>query len=169
MESDDEQSEPTSEPIDLSAIAAANPVNQRVMVLDLATFDASQLTLLEVLDMSEVAGVPPAELGALLSGGGTSQTPAKARMLYALAWVIMRRADATLRYSDVIRWRLDIKGKILPATDAQRQRTKARVGAAKLTGLPPAEAERLTVSELAAYREGQPSRPVRRAARRRKG
>jgi hypothetical protein len=167
MESSAERSEPTSEPLDLSAIAARHPVNVHSMTLDLATFDASALTLLEVLDMSEVAGVEPTELAKLLARPSTDTT--KARMLYALAWVIVKRERPEIKYSEIITWKLNVVGKIDNAkTKASTSRARARVNAATLSGLPPKEAEKLTVAELQAYRDNRPKtrRATPRARRR---
>lgn len=160
MEPSAEPSEPTSEPLDLSAIAARHPVNVHSMTLDLATFDASALTLLEVLDMSEVAGVEPSKLAALLARPSTDGT--KARMLYALAWVIVRRERPEIKYSEIITWKLNVIGKLdTMKTEVSKSRARARVNAATLSGLPPSEAEKLTVAELQAYKDAQPK--MRRA------
>ncbi len=149
------QNAPISEPLNLSEIAARHPVNVRRMTLDLATFDASQLTLLEVLDMSEVAGVAPDKLAALLMRSGMD--PAKARMLYALAWVIVKRELPDTKFSEVVTWKLDVTGKADPVkTEVSKSRARARVNAATLSGLPPSEAEKLTVAELQAYRDNRP-------------
>lgn len=166
-EPSDELSEPTLEPLNLSEIAARHPVNVRRMTLDLATFDASQLTLLEVLDMSEVAGVAPDKLAGLLMRKGMD--PTKARMLYALAWVIVKRELPDTKFSDVITWKLDVTGKTDNLkTEVSKSRARARVNAATLSGLSPTEAEKLTVAELEAYRANRPKarRATPRARRR---
>lgn len=163
--SQSEQSEPVSEPraVDLSAIAAAHPVNARTMTLDLNRFDPSGLTLVEVLDMSEAAGVSAGSLVGALQA--TGMTPRKARLLYALAWVIVRRAEPEVRYSEVITWRLEIVGK-METKVSSRERAAARVNAAKLAGVTPAEADNLTIAELDAYRKGQPRRRAPRGRKR---
>jgi hypothetical protein len=121
------------------------------MTLDLNTFDASGLTLIEVLDMSEAAGIDSAELVGVLNEKGMS--PTKARVLYALAWCIIRRQDPDIKFSDVITWKLTLIGKVETKVSNLQGRARARVNAAKLTGLPPAEAEKLTIAELAEYRK----------------
>ena len=134
------------------------------MVLDLETFDASGLTLVEVLDMAEVSGVPHGSLVGILNQPG--MTPTKARVVYALAWVVMRRAEPEVRFSDVITYRLDIRGKVETKVSRSQERAKARVNAARLAGVTPKEADDLTIAELAAYRDSHPKRPVRRGRKR---
>lgn len=151
--------------VDLTAIAAAHPVNQRTAVLDLNTFDASQLTLLEVLDMSEAVGVEPELLGALLSD--KKSTARRMKMLYAMAWCVARRADPTLRFAEVCTWKLDITGEAQPEQiERNAKRTAAIVGAADVTGLHPDDAAQLTIAEISAYgaRRKRANRAVRRHA-----
>jgi hypothetical protein len=164
----DEPSEPvsaSSDVIDLSAIAEKYPVNTKRMVLDLGSFDATKLTLIEMLDMSEVAGVEPQELASLL--GRSSFDPRKARMLYGLAWVIARRAQPGLTYEEVITWKMEVVGKANPKVVAKsKQRAKAIVNAAELSGLHPDEAGELTIAELGAYRDNRETRRRARPRRR---
>lgn len=151
----------TSNKVDLSAIAAEHPVNQRTAVLDLSTFDASQLTLLEILDMSDATGVEPELLGTLLSAKGTGQARKKMTMFYAMAWCIARRADPTLRFAEVCTWKIEVIGKSDPIKlEARLKRADKIVGAAIVSGLPPSEAVHLTAGELTSYGN--------RAARRRR-
>jgi hypothetical protein len=150
----------TSNKVDLTAIAAAHPIYQQIAVLDLNTFDATQLTLLEILDMSEATGVEPELLGTLLSPKG--QTKKRMVMLYAMAWCIARRADPTLRFAEVCTWKLEIIGETDPAkTQASLQRADKIVGAAIVSGLPPAEAGQLTVAQLDAYANRRKRRRAR--------
>lgn len=156
----------TPKAVDLSAIASAHPVNARVMTLDLNRFDASGLTLIEVLDMADASGSDAGQLVRVLGEAG--MTPTKARVLYALAWVIMRREEPDVRYSDVLTWKLDLIGKVetTVSTSRAQARARARVNAAKLAGVTPAEADNLTIAELDAYRKS--AGPRRRAPRGRK-
>ena len=156
----------TSNKVDLSAIASEHPVNTKIAVLDLNTFDATQLTLLEVLDMSETVGVPPEALGALLNN--KKQQAQRMRMLYAMAWCIARRADPKLTFAEVCTWKLEVIGEVdKEKVEATAKRAAVVVGAASVSGLPPREAEKLTVAELAAYgdRATKRNRAARRARR----
>ena len=162
----------TQNKLDLSKVAADHPVNQRIAVLDLNIFDATQLTLLEVLDMSEIAGVEPERLGTLLSAKGQGNTKKRMLMMYALAWVIARRADPQLKFPEVCSWKLEIRGEasaedIAARAEKSKQRAAKIVGAASVSGLPPSEAENLTVAELSAYadRRARQNRAARRHAR----
>jgi len=147
-----EPSEPTLELIDLSAIAEKYPVNVKRMVLDMSSFDASKLTLLEVLDMAEASGIQPERLASLL-GPSSSNDPRKFRMLYALGWVIARRANPDLTFAEVITWKMDVVGKMTSAAAAKSAaRNRAVVNAALLAGVTPTEAEKLTVGQLSEYR-----------------
>lgn len=135
--------------IDISAIAEKYPVNQRVATLDMSTFDANKLTLIEVLDMAEMAGVDPENLGGLLDLGKNS--PRKARMLVSLVWVIARRAEPELTYEEVSTWRIRIFGKPNEALMKRNAlRDKALTAAAAAAGVKPSEAGSLTVGEVAA-------------------
>ena len=135
------------------------------MVLDLETFDASGLTLLEVLDMADATGEDAAALTRILGRPGMDGT--KARVVYALAWVIVRRAEPGVRFSEVITWKLELRGKLeTKVSNRAEVRARARVNAAKLAGVTPKEAEQLTVAELAVYRDQQPRRAVRKGRRR---
>ena len=150
----------TPKAVDLSDVAAAHPVNARAMTLDLNRFDAGGLTLIEVLDMAEASGSDAGQLVKVL--GASGMTPAKARVLYALAWVIIRRAEPDVRYSEVLTWKLDLIGKVETEVSNRAQiRARARVNAAKLAGVTPAEADKLTIAELDAYRKAQPQRRTR--------
>jgi hypothetical protein len=156
----------TSNRIDLSAVASEHPVNQKIAVLDLNTFDATQLTLLEVLDMSETVGVPPEALGALLND--KRHQAQRMKMLYAMAWCIARRADHKLTFAEVCTWKLEVIGEVDKAkSDEAAKRAAIVVGAASVSGLPPREAEKLTVAELSAYgdRATKRNRAARRARR----
>jgi hypothetical protein len=145
--------------VDLSAIAEANPVNRKTAVLDLNTFDATQLTLLEVLDMAETAGAEPVELGKLMAGRNNAK---RMRLLYAMAWCIARRANPALTFEEVCTWKLEVIGEVKPErTERLRKRAAIVVGAAEASGLSPEEAGDLTIAQLSAY-------TANRAARRRR-
>lgn len=145
--------------VDLSAIASAHPVNARTVILDLDTFDASKLTLLEVLDMADAAGTDPANFGEVLEAPDVS--PIRARLLYALAWIICRREDARVTFAEVCTWRMEVKGSASEAAPARAaRRSKVVVGAAALAGVSPREAESMTVAELTEY--GRRNRAARR-------
>lgn len=149
--------------IDLSAIAAEHPVNRKIARLDLNTFDATQLTLLEVLDMSDAVGVDPQELASLLRARTSAR---KMRLLYAMAWVIARRANLALAFDEVCTWKLEVIGEVKEAVAERTAKRAARVvGVADMTGLPPAEAANLTVAEINAYsaRRRRANRAARRA------
>jgi hypothetical protein len=154
--------------VDLSAIAQAYPVNQKTAVLDLNTFDATQLTLLEVLDMAESTGVPPEALGTLMKTPNSKRM----RLLYAMAWCVARRANPHLTFAEVCTWKLTVIGEVNPdKVEAGAKRAAIVVGAAKVSGLSPAEAGNLTVAELNAYKERNQrgNRAARRAVRRKVG
>jgi len=146
--------------VDLSAIANKHQVNQKTAHLDLNTFDATQLTLLEVLDMSEAVGVDPEALGDLMAGASSAK---RMRLFYALAWCIARRADPSLTLEEVCTWKLDVIGEVKPEVAVRSQKRAAIiVGAATATGLAPKDAGQLTIAQLAEYNDRN------RAARRRK-
>lgn len=135
--------------VDLSAIAEKFPVNQRVAKLDLATFDANKLTLLDVLDMAEKAGVEPENLAGLLDLGKNSAR--KARMLVSLVWVLARRAEPDLTYEEVCTWKMQIVGELNPdRIRRQAHRDKVLVAAAEAAGVAPQDAGTLTVGQVSA-------------------
>jgi hypothetical protein len=150
--------------VDLSAIAAAHPVNQKTALLDLNTFDATNLTLLEVLDMAEMVDVAPERLGYVLSG---KQSSKRMKLLFAMAWCIARRANPALTFAEVCSWKLSVIGEVSKERAEQNEKRAAViVGAASVSGLPPREAAQLTVAELGAYHDRQVK--ANRAARRRR-
>jgi len=154
--------------VDLTAIAQAHPVNRKTAVLDLNTFDATQLTLLEVLDMSEATGVPPEALGTLMHTANSKRM----RLLYAMAWCIAKRANPHLTFAEVCTWKLNVIGEVDKAkVEAGEKRAAILVGAAQISGLSPIEAGNLTVAELNAYkdRNQRTNRAMRRAVRRKVG
>lgn len=115
--------------------------------------------------MAETSGTDAGRLVGVLREKG--MTPVKARVLYALAWVIMRRAEPDVKFSDVLTWKLNLIGKMeTVVSTAAQARARARVNAAKLAGVTPAEADKLTVAELDAYRKTQPRRRVARGRKR---
>ena len=135
-------------------IAAEHPVNQKTAVLDLNTFDATQLTLLEVLDMAEAVGVEPEALGAMIAD--SSNTSKRMRTMYALAWVIAKRANDYITFAEVCTWKLDVIGEVKPEkAEASKKRAAIVVGAASVSGLPPSEAGKLTLAEIGAYKDRQ--------------
>jgi hypothetical protein len=103
--------------------------------------------LLEVLDMAEASGVEPEALATLLKGRSTAR---KMRMLFALAWVVARRATPDLAYATVCTWKLEVIGEV-KENPATAKRAALVVGAAKLAGVTPTEAGNLTVAEIGAY------------------
>lgn len=159
------ETEQASVPVDLTAIAEAHPVNQHTAILNLNTFDATQLTLLEVLDMAEAADVDPAQMGALI--GSSAQTGKRMRLLFAMAWCIARRANSHLTFEEVCTWRLEVIGEVDPKrTEKLQKRAEAIVSVAEAAGVSPQEAANLTVAEIAAYADRRTKR--NRAARRRR-
>lgn len=154
-------SEPSGEtsapPVDLSAIAEKYRVNEQVMVLDMARFDPSNLTLLETLDMCEAAGVDTSELPSLLGHvGGSRLTGKAARLLYAFGWILARRADPSLSWEKVQTWRMQITGSMDPAAiERNRKRAIATINAAAALGTSPREAEKATIGEIAAAKQAR--------------
>jgi len=151
-EKSESQQGSTQNEIDLAAIAEKHPVNQKTAILDLNIFDASNLTLLEVLDMAETTGIEPENMGALLK----SKNSKRMRLMYAMAWVIARRANPRLEFETVCTWKLTVIGEMDPAkAEAANKRAAIVVGAASVSGLPPKEAAQLTVAEISAYQDRQ--------------
>lgn len=153
-------------PINLTDLANSHPVNQQTAILDLNTFDATQLTLLEVLDMAEAADVPVDGMGKLLED--SRQSAKRMRLMFAMAWCIARRANSHLTFEEVCTWRLEVIGEADPArTERLQKRADNLVGAAIVSNLPPREAGNLTIAELAAY--GERRKRANRRGRRRAG
>jgi len=76
--------------------------------------------------------------------------------MYAMAWVIARRADPRLSFETVCTWKLTVIGEVDPAkAEAANKRAALIVGAASVSGLPPKEAAQLTVAEISAYQDRQ--------------
>jgi len=158
-----QDSTPENNRVDLTAIAAAHPVNRRVAVLDLNTFDATQLTVLEVLDMADACSTEPDKLADLLAS--KQQTGARMRLMFAMAWCIARRADKSLTFDEVCTWKLEIIGEVKPeVAEKTAKRAAILVGAAQASGLSPEEAGNLSIAELSQYQ--QRNRAARRTRKR---
>jgi hypothetical protein len=137
----------------------------RRILLDVSQIRPGRLTLLEALDLGEASGIEVDNFVSILESGSTSD---KARLLYAFAWVLARRAEPDLTYTEVCTYNLTVQGKI--PTDADRaadaKRAKAVASVAKLAGVTPREAEAMTMAEVRAVTELAPKRtraqPIRR-------
>lgn len=81
--------------IDLNAAMAAHPV--RVLRLDASNLSTSSLSVGDLLDACEAAGIDPDELAARLGSGGARAGEAG----LAVAWTIARRAYPDLTWAEV--------------------------------------------------------------------
>lgn len=140
--------QPKQQVSSLADIMDAVP-EQRVIALDMARIDPSRLSLLEVLEMSEASGIPHDAFAAVLRTGTTLE---QARLLYAMAWVILRKAEPAVTFDEVCQMKLEVTGKPLTAAQlaANAKRAEAVVSIAKVAGVSPEEAGQMTIDEVAA-------------------
>jgi hypothetical protein len=134
----------------------------RLVEFDMERVDVGKLTLLELLDACEAAEVDPEAMSETMDEG--SSVP-RARLLYGIAWVILRRVEPGLTYEETCTFDLVVTGEA-KEVDANNVRAKATVAVAALAGVSTRQAEQMTMDEVAAVTELQSRR--NRAARRRK-
>jgi hypothetical protein len=133
---------------------------RRRVEFDLSRIDIGKLTLLELLDAADNADIPLDELRESLLNESL-----QAKLVYALAWVIMRRVEPTLTFEDACGFDIIVTGEGT-TSNKTKARAKATVAVAQLAHVSAREAEQMTVSEIEAVTDLQERR--NRAARRRK-
>lgn len=158
---------PQSKP-DLILDASGEDTPPRKIYLDVSQIRPGKLTLLEALDMAEAADVSPDSFTRVLTRGSGAR---KARLIYAFAWVLARRAEPGLTFAEVCTYDLTVTGK--PATEqdhkADAERAKALASVAKIAGVSTRQAEQMTMAEVNAVADLTPKPRARQAARRRRG
>lgn len=143
----------------LAEVLDANP-RERVE-FDMSRVDLGKLTLMELLDASDAAGVEFTEITESLHDASK-----QARVFYALAWVILRREDKSLTFETVCELDLVVTGEVDEEEAAKTTaRAKKVVAVATVMGITPAEAEGATIAQIGAATELAEAR-VRRARRR---
>lgn len=142
----------------VSDLLTAHP--SRRLVINVADIRPGRLTLLEALDIVDASGVEAEKFGEVL---GSAKLKPKALLLYAIAWVIARRAEKDLTFEEVCTYRLEIVGR---EANVQRDLERAEIvaGVATMANVSPEEAKSMTVDEITAMRNIR-----RRQARRRSG
>lgn len=139
----------------------------RQIFLDVSQVRPGRLTLLEALDMAEASDVDPDNFVVILQTGTQRQ---KAKLLYAFAWILARRSEPEISYDEILKCNLIVQGKMPTDADRDRdeKRAKAIAAVSKVAGIPPSEAENLTMAEVKAFTDLVPKRPIRQGARRRR-
>jgi len=129
---------------DLAAILDDHP-RERIE-FDMSRVDLGKLTLMELLDASDASGVPFTEIAEAINDPAS-----QARVFYAIAWVIMRRADKSLTFDAVCEYDLIVTGEIDEAEIARtNDRAKKVVAVAQVMGVSPEEAKGATIAEIGA-------------------
>ena len=131
----------------------------RRLVINASDIRPGRLTLLEALDIAEASGIDAENFSAIL--GGRRLKP-KALLLYAIAWVIARRAEKDLTFEEVCTYRLEVVGK-QPNVEQDAKRAEVVMSVAAMAGVSPEEAKTMTVAEVNAMQEIR-----RRSTRRRR-
>lgn len=137
---------------------------RRRVEFDMSRIDIGQLTLIELLDASEAAGVKMDQVSEAMLDPFR-----QVHMFYALAWVILRREDKSLTFQAVCEFDLIVTGE--PDEDAAekaKDRAKTVTAVAALARVSPQEAEGMTINQIEAATELQVARnrAARRGARR---
>lgn len=146
----------------VSDLAAAFPV--RTLIINVADMHSSRLTLLEALDMMEASGLAPEDFTRVMDHGTMRQ---KAQMMYAMAWVIARRAEPDLTWAEVCTYRVEVRGERVDE-DKAKYRADAIVGVASLAGVSTEDAKKMTVDEVTALNALHKRRHVKRQTPRRR-
>lgn len=136
----------------------------RKLIINVADIGPGRLTLLEALDIAEASGIEAARFSSVLERGSLAQ---KARLMYAFAWVVARRAEPDLTYSEVCTYFLEVKG-VLPDDKAVKAKAEALVGVASLAGVSTEEAGKMTLAEVEAVSDLHKRRNVKRTTPRRR-
>jgi 3-hydroxyisobutyrate dehydrogenase-like beta-hydroxyacid dehydrogenase len=136
----------------------------RKLTLDISAITPGNLTLLEALDIAESSGVDVDEMADVIRG---PQTHAQGMLVYAMAWVLARRLEPELTFAEVRTYQVELVGQAATAAqiEAEQKRAVAVASVAMLAGVSTAEAEDMTVAEVAAVTSITKAR--RRNARRR--
>lgn len=113
------------------------------LTFDLSTVDLGRLTLMEIYDLCEAAGVEPEGLMAAVQSSGA----VRARVVYAAAWVILRRKDRSLTFETVSQYDLTIEGEMQNTINSDK-RAKSAVAVAALAGVSTEEAAQMTMAEI---------------------
>jgi len=125
----------------------------RKISLDLANIDSSRLTLLDALDIVEVTGIPADRFDKTLAGVKTGMSDgASARLLYAFAWVILRKIEPSVSWAEMQTYDLKIVGTPLDEETVQQidKRAVAVMNVVRLAHVSPAEAEQLSLAQVKA-------------------
>lgn len=125
----------------------------RKISLDLASIDSSRLTLLDALDIVEVTGIPAEKFDRTLAGIKTGISSGdSARLLYAFAWVILRKVERDVTWAEMQTYDLKIVGAPLDEQAVQNidRRATAVMNVVRLAGVSPSEAEQLSLAQVKA-------------------
>lgn len=137
----------------------------RKLIINVADISPGRLTLLEALELSEASGIDSAEFTAVLERGSMVK---KAKLLYAFAWVVAKRAEPDLTYEEVCTYDLTVRGKEANRA-AEKKKAEALVSVAALAGVSPEEAGQMTLDEVTAVSDLHKRRNKRASVRRRVG
>lgn len=140
----------------VSELLATDP--PRKLILNVADVGSGVLTLMEALDIAEASGFDADDFAAVMERGSLRD---KAKLMYAFAWVVLRRSEPGITFETVLSYQLEVIGS---APKRNPRTAKAVVAVASLAGISPEEAKKLTMDEVAAITELHQRRTVRRTA-----
>lgn len=144
----------------ISELLMAEP--PRKLILNVADVSSGVLTLMEALDIADASGFDADDFAAVMSRGTLRD---KARLMYAFAWIALRRVEPKITYETVLTYQLEVIGSV---PEKKGDRAKTVVAVAALAGISPEEAKQLTMDEVEAITELHKRRTVRRTAGRRR-
>lgn len=131
----------------------------RKLIINTADVHPGRLTLMEALDIAEASGIAAARFEAVLKRGTLRQ---QARLLYAFAWAVARRAEPDLTYEEVCTYQLEVRGTgVQPDDELVQANADAVVAVASLAGVSPEEAKQMTMAEVQAVSDLQKRRNSR--------
>lgn len=139
-------------------------IEPRTIRINVADVHAGRLTLMEALDIMDASGIDSTQFERIMEAGTMRQ---KAKLLYAMAWVMARRVEPELTYAETCTYHLEIHGTPLD-DDAEAKKAKAIMGVAALAKVSPAEAKNMTMAEVGALVEYNKPKPKRVNVRRRR-
>jgi hypothetical protein len=113
---------------------------------------AGSLSFGDLIDLSDATGIEPEEMQPLLAGSGKGSK--RLKLLVGVAWIVNRRSDPALTFSDVLAGQVEVVGIVDPATErADTRKAKRMAGLVLATGLPPEEVRKLSMAEVGAIAE----------------
>jgi hypothetical protein len=91
---------------------ADSPPEIRVFVVDVSAISAASLSFGDLIDLADATDIEPEDMDRTLNGKARGRD--RLRLIVGFAWIVSRRAEPELTYTDVLRGRVEVVGKLDP-------------------------------------------------------